>query len=148
MVTIMDERVAKLKTPEECEQFAKNAIERKRPDLAQAARKKAIELRAKAYGASTKVECECLEAVCAYEEILTTKNKRKTMATRTRQMIKKRGIIPAVEHVVTRDKETVGYAALQEMDLQDYTFEAVVVKYPASFSAEAVQSSKERLAGC
>ena len=41
----MDERVARLETPEECEQFAINVADRL-PDLALAARWRAVELRA------------------------------------------------------------------------------------------------------
>lgn len=38
--------ILKLKTPEECAIFEKNVMERGRPDLAVAARKRATELRA------------------------------------------------------------------------------------------------------
>jgi len=61
-------------------------------------------------------------------------------------MIERRGIIPAVEHVVTRRDESTGYTALVEMGMQDKAFEAVVLRYPQVFSAEAVRRSKERLA--
>lgn len=141
----MDEKVAKLKTPEECKRFAKNALKRNRPDLAEEARKRAVELRAKAYGARTDVERECLEAVYAYEEVLTAKNERRTRASRTWKMIKTHGILGAVERAVNRGKETVGYTALLEMGLQDFAFEAVVVRHPELFSPEAVQRSKARI---
>ena len=54
----MDERVARLKTAEDCEQFAKNALERDCPDLAYQAREKVLELRAAACGPKTQVD-EC-----------------------------------------------------------------------------------------
>jgi len=142
----MDERVARLKTPEECERFAKNAIERNRRDLADEARKRAVELRAMAYGAKSEAERECLEAIYAYEEVLTSRNGRRTHASRTWQMIKRHGILEAVERAVNRETETSGYAALLEMGLQDYAFEAVVMRYPALFSAETVEHSKRRIA--
>lgn len=47
---MMDERVAKLKTPEDCAVFAKNVTERGRLDLALAAKKRAIQLRAESFG--------------------------------------------------------------------------------------------------
>lgn len=141
----MDERVKRLRTPEECERFAKNAAERDRPDLAQEARKRAVALRAEFYGAESQVERECLEAIYAYEEVLTAKNGRKTKASRTWQMIKKHGILPAVERAVNRPQETVGYAALLEMGLEDYAFEAVVVKFPDLFSEEAVVRCEARI---
>lgn len=141
----MDEKVAKLKTPEECERFAKNAIERNRRDLADEARKRAVELRAEAYGAKSQAERECLEAIYAYEEVLTAKNGRRTRASRTWQMIKQHGILGTVERAVNREAETAGYTALLKMGLQDYAFEAVVVRHPELFSAETVQHSKARV---
>lgn len=141
----MDERIKKLKTPQDCERFAKNATERGRADLAQEATKRAVELRAQSYGAETQAERECLEAVYAYEEILTAKNGKRTTASRTWQMIKKHGIIPAVERAVNRSQETSGYTALVEMGLEDYAFEVVVVKYPQLFSKKAVERSRKRI---
>jgi len=141
----MDERVKKLKTPEDCERFAKNAAERGRPDLAQEARKKAVELRAEFYGVQTAAERECLEAVYAYEEVLKEKNGKKTKASRTWQMINKHGILQAVERAVNRPQETTGYTSLLEMGLEDYAFEAVVVRYPSLFSQEAVARCEERI---
>ncbi len=50
----MDERVARLKSPEDCEQFAKNVEERGKPELALQACRRALELRAEQRGANTK----------------------------------------------------------------------------------------------
>lgn len=141
----MDERVAKLKTPDECAVFEKNALERGRPDLATEARRKALELKALQHGAVSKAERECLEAVYAYERVLTAKNGRTTRASRTWQMIDRHGIIGAVERAVNRDAETIGYTALLEMGLEDFAFESVVVRYPELFSSEAVQRSQGRV---
>lgn len=143
----MDERIARLTTPEACEQFAINVEERGKPELARAARRRAVELRAAAHGASTAAEREALEAVYAYERVLSTKRDRKTRASRTWQMIDRRGIIPAVEHVVTRSAESTGYTALVQMEMQEMAFEAVVLRHPDMFSAEAVRRSKARLQG-
>jgi len=144
-MSMVDYRIKKLKTPESCEQFAKNAERLNRPDLAKEAHRRAVELRAELHGAKTQAEKECLEAVYAYERILTARNRRTTRASRTWQMIKRRGILPAVERAVNRPHETAGYTALLEMGLEDYAFEAVIVRYPDLFSNEAVQRSKERI---
>jgi hypothetical protein len=142
----MDPRVAKLKTPQDCETFAKNARERGAPQLAEQARQRAVQLRAEAHGASTDVERECLEAVYAYEEILSAQKGRRQPASRTWQMIHRLGILPAVERVVTKREESLGYTALAEMGLQRFAFEAVILRHPECFSAEAVARSRERLA--
>ena len=60
-------------------------------------------------------------------------------------MIKKQGIIAAVEKIVTRKNETTGYRVLVEMGMQDMAFEAVVLRHPDVFSVEAVEQSQSRL---
>jgi hypothetical protein len=141
----MDERVRKLKSPKDCKVFAENAMQRGRPDLANEARQRAVELRAAEYGSSSEVEKECLQAIFAYEETLTEKNGRPTRATRTWQMIKRHGIVAAVERAVCRDPETVGYKALADVGLLDFAFEAVILRHPSLFSEEAIKRSKERM---
>jgi len=141
----MDERVKKLQSPDKCEIFARNCLERGRPDLAAQARERAVQLRADAHGAESEAAKEALEAVYAYEEVLSQKNGRKTRAGRTWQMIDRHGIIGAVERAVNRSAETQGYKALVEMGLEDYAFEAVVLRHPDLFSKEAVEISRERM---
>ena len=141
----MDERVARLETPQECEQFAIN-VEKRLPDLARAARRRAVELRAAAYGATTDAEREALQAVYAYERVLSNKRGKTVHASRTWQMIKRYGIIEAVEKVVNRPDVAPGYTLLEEMGMLDFAFEAVVCRHPDMFSKETVARSKERLA--
>lgn len=141
----MDDRIAKLKTPEECEQLAKNAEARGRADLAKAARRRAVELRALAHGAHSDAERDALQAVYAVEEVATQRNGRKTKASRTWQSFERHGIIGTVERVVSRKMPTDGYSALVEMGLHDFTFEAVVLRYPTLFSTEAITHARERM---
>lgn len=141
----MDERVKKIDTPKKCEIFAKNCIERGREDLAIQAKQRAVQLRAEAYGAKSDAEKEAIAAIYAYEEVLSARNGKKTRAGRTWQMIGRHGIIGAVERAVNRPVETQGYTALVEMGLEDYAFEAVIVRYPTLFSNEAVKISQERI---
>ena len=60
-------------------------------------------------------------------------------------MIKNRGIIQTVEHLVTRKDETPGFKALISMGIPEMAFEAVVLRHPELFSDKAVQYSRERL---
>ena len=140
----MDERIAGIQTPEDCEQFALN-VEARKPELAAEARRRAVELRAETHGARTEAEREALQAVYAYERVLRKKHGKNIRASRTWQMIERRGIIAAVERVVRRKSEAAGYKALVEMGMPDFAFEAVVCRHPELFSAEAVQRSRERL---
>lgn len=142
----MDPRVAKLNNPKDCETFAKNARERGAPHLAEEARLRAVQLRAEEHGAKTDVERECLEAVYAYEEVLSAQKGKRQRASRTWPMIHERGVLPAVERIVMKRTESVGYTALAEMGLKEFAFEAVILRHPGFFSPEAVARSRERLA--
>jgi hypothetical protein len=75
----MDPHIAKLTTPEECEQFAINVSETE-PTLALAAKRRAVELRAQKAGAKTDAEREALEAVYAYEAVLAERKGKKVRA--------------------------------------------------------------------
>ena len=140
-----DERIAKLRTPKDCETYAINVEKRGKPELARAARRRAVELRALEHNAKSAAEREAFEAVYAYERVLSENKRKKIKASRTWQMIERRGLIPAVEHIVCQPKETKGYTALIEMGMQDMAFEAVVLRHPDLFSAEAVERSRARL---
>ena len=140
----MDDRISKLTTPEECEQVALN-VEARLPELAREAHRRAVELRAAAHGATSKAEREALEAVYAYEKVLSAKHGKNVRASRTWQMIKRHGIIIAVERAVNRPKETAGYKALVDMGMQDFAFEAVVCRHPSVFSPEALKRPQDRL---
>jgi hypothetical protein len=140
----MDERVARLKTPQECEQFAIN-VANCLPELAKAARRRAVELRAALHGAESDAEREALQAVYAYERVLSDKRGKTVHASRTWQMIKRHGIINAVERAVNRPDVTSGYTVLVEMGMPDFAFEAVVCRHPSVFSVEALERSQERL---
>ena len=136
---------AKLKTPAECAQMEINALGKGREDIAIASRRRAIELRAIEFGSDGEVERECLEAVFAYEECLRVKNGRRTIASRTWPVIRRDGVIKAVDDIVQRKAESAGYALLAKMGLGDYAFEAVVLRHPDRFTPEAVGKSRERL---
>ena len=140
-----DPKVARLKTPEECENFIQN-VEATHPNLVVEARRRAVELKATSYGAKSDVERDAIQAVYAAEAALSHKNGKKTRASRTWQSIQRWGILTAVERVVTRRKETEGYQILAEVGMLDHSFEAVVLRHPEAFSVEAVDSSRARLA--
>lgn len=136
----MDEIISLLKTPEECQQIAKIFNE-----LAQIARRRAVQLRAQSHGSKSAVETELLEAIYAYEEVLSKKNNRRTHANRTWQMVKHYGIINAAERAVNRPADAMGYRVLVEMGFKDLTFESIIVRFPSEFDPELVKLSRKRL---
>jgi hypothetical protein len=136
--------VARLKTPEECDQLAKN-VEQCDPEMAMRAQRRAVELRAARYGAATEAEIDGVRAIYAYEEALRRKHGRRTTATRTWQMVRKHGVLAAIERAVNRKDETVGYKTLAEMGMRDFAFEVVILHHPQLFSADAVAKAKTRI---
>ncbi len=140
----MDDIISKLTTPEECEQVALNVGARD-PELARKARRRAVELRAAAHGATSEAEREALEAVYAYEKVLSEKHGKNVRASRTWPMIERHGIIMAVERAVNRSQGTAGYKALVDMGMQDFAFEAVICRHPSVFNPEALKRSQDRL---
>jgi len=136
----MDDIIRKLKTPEECLLFAEIFA-----DLARVTMRRAIELRAINLGNKSEVETALWEAILAYEEVLSKKNGKRTLASRTRQMIKRYGIIGAAERAVNRKIEAMGYKVLVDIGLHDLTFEAVIVRFPEVFSQQIVELARSRL---
>jgi hypothetical protein len=142
----MDERVAKLKTPEECRSFMGNALNLGRDDLAREALLHAVALRIKAHPAKSAVEAECIEAVCAYEEAQAAKPGRRASAQPTWTTIKKVGALQAIDKVVSQPDDTARLEALRAVGLEHLTYEHVIARHTGEFSFEAVELSRKRIA--
>jgi len=144
----MDHRIARLKSPDECEQFAKNVAGRD-VALARQARRRAVELKAAMHGIESDVQTEALRAVYAYEEVLAARHHKKLPATRTWQLIRKQGVLGALEAIVERDTEpdvlNAVFTALAEMDMLDFAFESVVLRYPHLFKPLTVERARLHL---
>ena len=137
--------IDRLKTPQECEQFAKN-VESKRPDLVGEARRRAVSLRADEHNASSPVLRDIWESVYAYEEVLYLEHKRRLKAAHTRRSIARRGALEAIEEIVKRRAVTEGFHRLRNAGLFDKSFEAVVLRHPTEFSEQAVETARAKLA--
>jgi len=136
----MDQIIQLLETPYECDQIAVLF-----EDPTNQARRRAVELRALSHGTKRKVETELLKVIYAYEEVLTEKNKRRTKANRTWQMVKRYGIIEAAERAVNRPSDPIGYKTLVEKGLEDLTFETIITRFPEYFRRDAIDTAKRRL---
>lgn len=148
------EMIANLKTIEECEALTKNinngSTKLDKDTLLVAIKKQKIKIKTNAYisantTAINEVEIQCVDAVHAYEEVLSYKSGKNTKANRTWPMFRDKGIIPAVESIVINRGDAIGYELLVAMGLANISFEAVVSRNPSIFSAEAVRIAEERL---
>jgi hypothetical protein len=85
------------------------------------------------------------ETLAAYEQLLTEKNGRNTIATRTRQKLANKGVHLSLI-VWTRGKiETNGFTLLIEVGMPEYTGEYLVTRYADRFPPDIVQLVRERL---
>lgn len=141
-----DDRINRLKTPQECEIFSKNVTERGFPELAARARRRAVQLQAASHDVHSEAERDGLQAVYAYEQTLSAARRKRTRATGAWRIIKSRGIIEAIRSLANRQAGEIDYANLRETGMQDLAFESIVVKHAAAFDAETVRRCEDRLA--
>jgi hypothetical protein len=148
---IYDISIDNLKSERECERFSINAVNNGRSDLVKRINRKSIDLLVEkypGYASLREVEIESLKATYSYEKILRLKNGRRTRASYTWRSIKNHGIIGGIDRIVSNARDTLGFTHLSEMRLKDYSFEAIVLKYPKAFSNSAVEQASFRIGGC
>jgi len=132
----MHELVLRINEPEKCYVFARNAERKGHPELGLQAFRRAVDLRADQYDTDTDVEYAAVRAIYAYEEALSHVRGKRTRATGTWQMVNRHGVIEAVaKRLSSRNGEDLS-AVLQELGMQDYSFEAVRDTYPEAFELQ------------
>jgi hypothetical protein len=82
----------------------------------------------------------------AYEELLSLKNRRKTLANRTRQKLARKGVVQCLEDWAFQPTSD-GLELLVSKGLYHLTGEYLVLKYPERFSTEAVNAAQVKLKG-
>jgi hypothetical protein len=80
----------------------------------------------------------------AYEELLSLKNKKKTLASRTRQKLARKGVVQCLEDWATQ-RTSEGLELLVSKGLFQLTGEYLVLKYANRFSSKAVASARSKL---
>ena len=90
------------------------------------------------------LERDFLQVLNAYEELLSEKNGRRTMASRTRQKLKNKGVRQCLIDW-TDGPPTSGFELLMKREQEELTGEYLVVKHADEFSEELVAAAKRRL---
>jgi len=140
--------ISHIRTQEQCVNFIKNVTKRQREDLVPLILQRSLELSIQDYANESPledVEIACLKVLFLYEKQLALKNGRANKATYTRRSIKNNGIVKAVDNIVSKNAETVGFKNLCSVGLTLDSFEVVVDKFPEKFSSLAVEKSRQRL---
>lgn len=136
--------VARLKTIDECAQFAANMASNEK--LVQAAARRSVEIQVATHSNEADVVRDIWAVLYSYEEVLFLKHGKRLRAAYTRRSIDNHGAVGAVELIVCqREKDDDGFARLSAAGLSDKTFEAIVLKHPQHFSAAAIEHAKFKL---
>lgn len=85
------------------------------------------------------------ESLAAYEQLLTEKNGRTTVASRTRQKLKNKGVHQSLIEWTRGKIETNGFTLLVGKGLPEYTAEYLVVRYAERFPADVAELARDRL---
>jgi hypothetical protein len=109
----MDDRIKNFKTVEECEIFSRNVTERGFPALAVKAQRRAVELQVATHEAQSEMEKDALAAVYAYQNIQSKTRGSKTRAANTWLMVKRLGIVEAIQRVVEKGVSDADYTTLR-----------------------------------
>lgn len=90
----------------------------------------------------SEAEGKIIAAIGEYAAILRRDGK---YPGRTLQQIKRRGLLDAAEISVSKKKPTRGYEVLADADLEDLSYERIVLDHPTEFSARAIWYSRRTL---
>lgn len=86
-----------------------------------------------------------LNALAAYEEALSIKNGRRTIAQRLRQSLKKHGLKKALIKATSKKTFTYGFRYLIENGFEEFTLENVILNNKELFDKDHVSFIKKKL---
>ncbi len=133
----MHELVERIKEPELCYVFAKNAERRGHPELALQAYRRAVDLRAEDYETQSEAEFAAVRAIYAYEEAMSYRKGKRTRATGTWQLVNRHGLLSAVHKRIQSKSGDDVQPILEELGMGEYSFEAVGKAYPEDIQQAA-----------
>jgi hypothetical protein len=138
--------ISKLKSPEECRIVMERAKARGLADVYRDVFQRYCALLGNQHSdPSDPLVGDFYETLAAYEQLLTEKNGRKTIASRTRQKIANKGVYQSIVEWTRGKVETNGFNLLVKNGLPEYTGEYLVMKYAARFPQDVVELAKDRL---
>ncbi|MFT4793817.1 MAG: hypothetical protein ACI9ZM_001972 [Paracoccaceae bacterium] len=92
------------------------------------------------------VEYDFWKGIAAVEQTLLEERGKAVRATRTRQMVRKHGVIGTLGKLVTAKADDDGFDQIMARDLPELTGEAVVIKHSSAFEPEIIAAARARLA--
>jgi hypothetical protein len=134
---------ATLKDASKVENLMANARKQNETALADACFRRLCELRGE--GFETPLERRFWSTVAAFEQLLSAKNGRKTVASRTRQKVARVGVKQILKDWALSVDPSDGFAQLVDAGQGDLAGEYIVVEFSPEFDAHVVQAALARL---
>jgi len=135
-----------LKTPAECRRVMRRAREQNRPEVYALVFRRMCQLVGSAHDdPNDPLVRDFHETLAAYEQILTEKNGKTTLASRTRQKIANKGVHQSLLEWTRGKVETNGFRLLVEAGLPEYAGEYLVARYAERFPSDVVELAHKRL---
>lgn len=129
--------------PDSLRQIMENARARGGTRLVDAAFRKLIEiLPAEQPGT---VEHDFWRSIHAFELVLSEENGKTTRLSRTRQKVKRVGVIQTLVDWAVAKQESPGFRMLIERGMPELSGEAIVLRHPEHFAAEVAEAARARL---
>ena len=149
------ERIKNLKSIERCDSFEKNMelkgyshlknyLSRQRVFIRSGELLDVFNFDIKDEGVTEKFITDFLEALAAYEEYLSSKNSRRTIAQKLRQSVKRNGLKNAIIKTTSK-KTTQGSDYLFEAGLDEFTLEKVILDNHELFEDDHVEFVRDKL---
>lgn len=91
------------------------------------------------------VERRFWEIISVFEELLTKANGRTSRAARTREKVKRVGVVRTLDDLAASSKPSEGFRRLVDAGLSDYLFEYLVLEHADRFTPKAVEAAGNRL---
>ena len=83
--------------------------------------------------------------LAAYEQLLSEKNNRTTIAMRTRSKIQNKGVVQSLIDWALAKTPTTGFDLLMKNGMESLTGEALIVKYADRFPLHVVDAAQARI---
>lgn len=83
--------------------------------------------------------------LAAYEQLLSEKNNRTTIATRTRSKIQNKGVVQSLIEWALAKTPTTGFDLLMTNGMESLTGEALIIKYSDRFPPHVVEAAQSRI---
>jgi hypothetical protein len=91
------------------------------------------------------VEHDFWTTVHAFEYVLSEENSKTTRLSRTRQKVKRDGVVDTLASWAVSTKPKDGFNMLMDRDMPEHTGEAIVLRHPDAFEKDVLLAARTRL---